>query len=68
MQRNQSTGYFLVCLYVCVYMCVHLCVCVCVIFFQTVIVTPMAQSVIAVMAQDIVNVRRALQGPSVGIV
>ena len=52
----------------CVFICVCICACVCVIFFQTVIVTPMAQSVIAVMAQDIVNVRRALQGPSVGIV
>lgn len=41
------------------------CVNVCVLFFQTVIVIPLAQSVIAVMAQDFVNVRRALQGPSV---
>lgn len=39
--------------------------CVCVLFFQSVIVIPLAQSVIAVMAQDIVYVRRALQGPSV---
>lgn len=38
---------------------------VCVLFFQSVIVIPLAQSVIAVMAQDFVYVRRALQGPSV---
>lgn len=42
-----------------------LCVCMCVLFFQNVIVIPMAQSVIAVMAQDFVYVRRALQGLSV---
>lgn len=40
-------------------------VCVCVLFFQSVIVIPLAQSVIAVMAQDFVYVRRALQGQSV---
>lgn len=39
--------------------------CVCVLFFQSVIVIPLAQSVIAVMAQDFVYVRRALQGQSV---
>lgn len=39
--------------------------CVCVLFFQSVIVIPLAQSVIAVMAQDFVYVRRALQGLSV---
>lgn len=42
-----------------------LCVYVCVLFFQNVIVIPMAQSMIAVMAQDFVYVRRALQGLSV---
>lgn len=42
-----------------------LCVCLCVLFFQSVIVIPLAQSVIAVMAQDFVYVRRALQGLSV---
>lgn len=42
-----------------------LCVYVCVLFFQSVIVIPLAQSVIAVMAQDFVYVRRALQGLSV---
>lgn len=41
------------------------CVCMCVLFFQSVIVIPLAQSVIAVMAQDFVYVRRALQGLSV---
>lgn len=41
------------------------CVCLCVLFFQSVIVIPMAQSVIAVMTQDFVYVRRALRGPSV---
>lgn len=41
------------------------CVYVCVLFFQTVIVILLAQSVIAVMAQDFVYVRRALQGLSV---
>lgn len=42
-----------------------LCVYVCVLFFQSVIVIPLAQSVIAVMAQDFVYVRRALQGLNV---
>ncbi len=42
-----------------------LCVYVCVLFFQSVIVIPLAQSMITVMAQDCVNVRRALQGLSV---
>lgn len=42
-----------------------LCVCLCVLFFQSVIVIPLAQSVIAVMTQDFVYVRRALRGPSV---
>jgi len=41
------------------------CVCMCVLFFQSVIVIPLAQSVIAVMAQDFVYVRRAQQGLSV---
>lgn len=41
------------------------CVCLCVLFFQSVIVIPLAQSVIAVMTQDFVYVRRALRGPSV---
>lgn len=42
-----------------------LCVYLCVLFFQSVIVIPLAQSVIAVMTQDFVYVRRALRGPSV---
>jgi len=37
---------------------------VCVLFLQTVIVIPLAQTLIAVMAQDIVNVRRERQGLS----
>lgn len=40
------------------------CVYVCVLFLQTVIVIPLAQTLIAVMAQDIVNVRRERQGLS----
>lgn len=36
----------------------------CVLFLQTVIVIPLAQTLIAVMAQDIVNVRRERQGLS----
>lgn len=40
------------------------CVYVCVLFLQTVIVIPLAQTLIAVMAQDIVNVRREQQGLS----
>lgn len=42
-----------------------LCVYFFVLFFQSVIVIPLAQSVIAVMTQDFVYVRRAQQGPSV---
>lgn len=42
--------------------------CLCVLFLQTVVVIPMAQTVFAVMAQDFVNVRRELQGLSVEIV
>lgn len=38
--------------------------CMCVLFLQTVIVIPLAQTLIAVMAQDIVNVRRERQGLS----
>lgn len=45
-----------------------LCVYVCVLFFQSVIVIPLAQSMFAVMAQDFVYVRRALQGLSVSSV
>lgn len=55
---SQSTTLFPACL----------CMCVCVLFFQSVIVIPLAQSVIAVMAQDFVYVRRALQGLSVSSV
>ena len=39
--------------------------CVCVLFLQTVIVIPLAQTVIAVMTQDFVSVRREPQGLSV---
>lgn len=45
--------------------CSPACVCVSCFFFQNVIVILLAQSVIAVMAQDIVYVRRALQAQSV---